>query len=290
MTLFRSILCPVDFSAHSQQALRYAALLASRDEARLTVVFVEDPLLAAASRNTTVPAKTRAGLKRFVERATAPFGVDIDTVAFHMAEGRPHREIQRAAARFKCDLIVMGAHGVTGIHKMMMGSTTERVLRDAPIPVLAIPPATRRTFKGPGRRWPEQLGLAPLELSRRSGSDIAAAAEVADHLGTLLLLLHVVLSRDQQRLAKARSRLEKLRTTANSPVVTGCRVLAGKPAEQIAALAADANVDLVILTRRRGTGFFGARLGSISYQILCEAGAPVLALPDNRKWRRRGGR
>ena len=48
-TLFKTVLCPVDFSDHSRQALAYAALLASRSEGRLVVIFVEDPLLAAAA-------------------------------------------------------------------------------------------------------------------------------------------------------------------------------------------------------------------------------------------------
>lgn len=251
------------------------------------MTFVEDPLLAAATKGMHAPGATRAELKRFVERAIAPFGVNINTVALHMAAGKPYREIQGAAARFDCDVIVMGAHGLTGIKKMMLGSTTERVLRDAPIPVLAIPPAKRRTAGGSIRRWPEKWSLAPLELGRRSADDIAAATEVASRLGTLLLLLHVVPPHDRRRLIKALGRLEQLRAKANSPAVIGCRVLAGKPAEQISALAADVNINLVILTRRRGKGLFGARLGSISYQILCEANTPILALPDNRKWLRR---
>ena len=48
-SLFRTILCPVDFSIHSRQALAYAAVIAAKKNARLVVVFVEDPLLAAAA-------------------------------------------------------------------------------------------------------------------------------------------------------------------------------------------------------------------------------------------------
>jgi nucleotide-binding universal stress UspA family protein len=106
-------------------------------------------------------------------------------------------------------------------------------------------------------------------------------------LGAVLVLLNVVPPRDRDRLLKARTRLERLVKDLKSNAVAGCHVLAGKPDEQIAAMAADAGVDLVILTRRRGKGFFGARLGSISYRVLCDADVPVLALPSTGVWRRR---
>ena len=47
--LFRSILCPVDFSEHSAGALRYAAFLARRSGGQLHVFHVNDPMLAAAA-------------------------------------------------------------------------------------------------------------------------------------------------------------------------------------------------------------------------------------------------
>ena len=47
---FRSILCAVDFSVHSRQALQFAAAVAKRFRGRVTVLFVNDPLLLAAAR------------------------------------------------------------------------------------------------------------------------------------------------------------------------------------------------------------------------------------------------
>jgi universal stress protein F len=288
--LFRNILCPVDFSRHSQHALRYAALLASRTEARITALFVEDPLLAAAASGTAVPATTRSELRRFVERSVAPYGIGPGSIVVQTSAGKPYREIARTAERVGCDLIVMGAHGVTGAAKMMLGSTTERVLRGTTVPVLAIPPFKRRASTTLSRGWPEKRTLAPVDFGQHLRNDATTAADVAAQLGTLLVLLHVVPPRNRGQLLKARTRLETLIKNLKFEAVVGCRVLAGKPDEQIAAVAADADVDLVILTRRRGKGFFGARLGSISYQVLCEAGTPVLALPPSSKWLRRTAR
>ena len=287
LDLFRNILCPVDFSEHSRQALRYAALLACRTQARLTAIFVEDPLLVAATRGMTAPATTRTALRRFVERVVASYGVQPGSMRFQVGTGKPSLEIARAAERSGSDLIVMGAHGLTGASKMILGSTTEHVLRRVKVPVLAIPPFKGRASAAPSRGWPDKWSLAAVDLGRRLRNDVATATEVADGLGTLVVLLHVVQPHNRSRLLKARARLEKLRQKLTSSTVVACRVLAGKPDEQIAAAAADADVDLVILTRRRGKGLFGARLGSTSYQVLCEAGTPVLALPSNRNWLRR---
>jgi nucleotide-binding universal stress UspA family protein len=96
---------------------------------------------------------------------------------------------------------------------------------------------------------------------------------------------------NRERLMKTRAeaRLGALRARTEAAVATTTRVVAGSPAAQIAAAAADRQVGLVIMTRRRGQGLFGPRQGSISYQVLCNAKTPVLALPSNSKWIRRAG-
>jgi nucleotide-binding universal stress UspA family protein len=286
----RNVLCPVDFSKHSQRALGYAALLASRNDARLTVLFVEDPLLAAAATGTSVLATTRADLQRFTERTVTRYGIGPGSTNVRIAVGAPYREIARTAGQLECDLIVMGAHGVTGPSKLMLGSTTERVLRGAAVPILAIPPSSGRAATAVPRGWPKRQAIAPVELGRHLRRDVAAAAEVVEQLGTGLVLLHVVPPRNRSRLLKARTQLEAVVKTLKSAAVVGRHVVAGRPDEQITAMAADAGADLVILTRRRGKGLFGARLGTISYRVLCDAETPVMALPSGGTWRRRRAR
>jgi len=280
--LFQTILCPVDFSGNSRHALQYAALLARRTDGRLIALFVEDPLLAAASAGMGVSETTQVQLGRFVERATAPFGLRGGALTWQTGEGEPHKEIVAAARRHRCQLIVMGTNGNTGAAKLMVGSTTERVLRSAPVPVLAIPPPTASAAVS--RAWPGKHALAPVELGRRLRHDIGMASEAATALGTGLALVHVVPPRDRTQLLKARAQLDRTVQHLKLETVVSGHVLAGKPAEQIAAMAAETGVDLVIITRRRGKGLFGPALGSISYQLLCSARTPVLALPSTRAW------
>jgi nucleotide-binding universal stress UspA family protein len=153
--VFRSILCPVDFSPNSRAALRYAAMLARLSEAHLTVLYVDDPLLAAvmAARTTapTMIAATEAELRRFVtttfRRTTPAPACTVMTQA-----GAPAREIVKVAERHGCDLIVIGYRGAGRTSRLLFGSTTEGVMRTTAVPVVAIPPARRRARLPVGKR------------------------------------------------------------------------------------------------------------------------------------------
>jgi universal stress protein A len=298
-TLFGTILCPVDFSPHSRQALAYASVLAARARGRLVVIFVEDPLLAAAAAvaydEKMMIEKGRTELRRFVERTIAPSGLTLSSVTLDVAVGKPHQVIEWTADQLGCDLIVMGAHGATGANKLMVGSTTHRVLRRSPIPVLATPPVKR--WKRPPRNWPGKKAIAPVDFGPRDRADALAAAVAAKELGMELELVHVVepiadvpwleldeARRNRQR-SVARPRLTRLQDELLA--VTGVRVETGKPADKIASIAALSNVGLVIMTRRKGQGLFGPRQGSISYQVLVKSDTPVLALPSDSKWMRK---
>jgi nucleotide-binding universal stress UspA family protein len=303
--LFKTILCPVDFSEHSRQALAYAALLTARRKGHLVVIFVEDPLLAAAAAVAydmkALTDKARNELRRLVERTIAPLRLPMSSVTLDIAVGKPHEEILWTADRLKCDVIVMGAHGRTGTDKLMMGSTTHRILRRSTLPVLATPPVSGRA-RGPEKGWPGKIVIAPVDVGIRDRADALAAAAVARELGTQLELVHVVEPissppwlevdadrRNLQRQSRVIARLALLQDELKG-VVTAVRVEFGGPADEIAKIASSRHVGLVVMTRRRGQGLFGPRQGSISYQVLCKANTPVLALPSDKSWIRRVAR
>jgi nucleotide-binding universal stress UspA family protein len=303
--LFKTILCPVDFSEHSRQALAYAGLLTERSKGHLVVIFVEDPLLAAAAAVAydakALTDKARKELRRLVERTIASLRLPMSSVTLDVAVGKPHEEILWTADRLKCDVIVMGAHGRTGTDKLMLGSTTHRILRRSALPVLATPPVSGRA-RGPAKGWPGKIVIAPVDVGIRDHADALAAAAVARELGTQLELVHVVEPissppwlevdadrRNLQRQSRAIARLTQLQDELKG-VVTAVRVEFGGPADEIAKIASSKHVGLVVMTRRRGQGLFGPRQGSISYQVLCKANTPVLALPSDKSWIRRVAR
>jgi nucleotide-binding universal stress UspA family protein len=140
--VFRSILCPVDFSAHSERALGYAIDLAALVGAQLTVVTVVDAFLDAASQaagaRPALSAQTQEELRALLSRVDAsrtPHG----RLAIAVDVGEPARKILDQARECSADLIVMGTQGLEGARRLMFGSTTEKVLREATVPVLAVP-------------------------------------------------------------------------------------------------------------------------------------------------------
>jgi len=155
-SVFRAILCPIDFSANSASALRYAAMLARLSDARLIVLHVTDPLLAAAAATRhaagAVLLRTEKDLQHFVV-ATLRFTTPPPPATLLVAAGKPPREIVKAARRHRCDLIVMGYRGAGRASRLLFGSTTEGVVRLATTPVVAVPPPNRRaTRRTVGRR------------------------------------------------------------------------------------------------------------------------------------------
>ncbi len=294
---FTSILCPVDFSTHSQAALKYAAVLAHRAGGLLTALYVNDPFLvsaaAAAYNERTLTAQSEAELDRFVHRAIGD-RAGSGPVSTMVALGEPAHEILKIAKKTRAGLIVVGSEGLSGALKLFFGSTTARILSKADIPVLAVPPTGPTPARAGG--WPGPRVLAAVDLGRHAAQDVAAAAALARWFGVSLTLAHVVEkmrtprwlslkpgAHDRVRVAQARKRLGRLAEKAGPPGFADAHVFVGEPADQIAALAADVGAGLVVVTLRGDHRLLGDRQGTTTYRIVCEAGTPVLAVPAG--WR-----
>ena len=141
---YRSILCPVDLSATSRGALRAARELADSFDAKLSVLFVDDPLLSRAALRfdeDEIARKTRAELTRFVQRVIG----ERSKCSYEIVTGKPAEEILKAARRLDADLIVMGTQGNRGPRRLFFGSTADAVLRRSTLPVLVVPPTRARS-------------------------------------------------------------------------------------------------------------------------------------------------
>jgi len=141
VTTFRRVLCPVDFSAHSERALRHALATARRHESALTVLHVEDVILGAARAELHLGAQGEdesvEELRDFVNGA----GGEGQNVKVLMTAGDAVRGILEQATHESSDLIVMGTRGRSGLARVILGSVTEGVVRQSACPVMTIPPA-----------------------------------------------------------------------------------------------------------------------------------------------------
>jgi nucleotide-binding universal stress UspA family protein len=146
---FRNILCGVDFSSCSEQALRYALSLAQEADARLTVLHVVSGEFDDAVEAATAAAADRLSVADFRHQREAALrsrlaGLVPEPVRAYcrveslLTHGRPWREILRVALQRRCELIVMGVQGRSAADLMVFGSTTHHVVREASCPVLTL--------------------------------------------------------------------------------------------------------------------------------------------------------
>jgi nucleotide-binding universal stress UspA family protein len=135
-----SILVPIDFSNASAKALVYASALAKQFGAKITPLFVvELPEIVGMFQllldDDEMKEACRGKLAKFIRKASVPADL-VNSVV--VRKGRPSREITEAARTLKVDLIVISTHGYTGVNRALLGSVTERVVREAPCPVLVV--------------------------------------------------------------------------------------------------------------------------------------------------------
>jgi nucleotide-binding universal stress UspA family protein len=303
MMTLRSILCPVDFSDQSQEALRWAVALAAQHQSRLTVLTAVDPLLAQAAKarlNVDLSsAETEPALREFVKAALPAQASWAPETALDVRVGEASEVILEAADRERADLIAMGTQGLGGLRKLLLGSTTERVLRTTRTSLLAVPAGSAQivVLDPGGPRWSMEAILMATDFSEASADAVQWAADLAQQLSVRLLLAHVVTPAelappsesdgargDDERATDARKRLEEL----SAPISSGrlereTIVTVGQPADSIASIAKERAAGLIVVGLTGQQGVLAPQPGSIAYRVLSLAHVPVLVVPTHTR-------
>ncbi len=148
---FKKILCPVDFSEDSQQAMQVTAELARGSQATLVLLYVWQAKQWMTDYGMQWPNEVLLEAQATEEGKLATYRVDAQRlgaaeVATRLARGEPWDQIVSAAREDAAvDLIVMGTHGRTGLRRALIGSVAERVVRHAPCTVMVVrAPQTRQ--------------------------------------------------------------------------------------------------------------------------------------------------
>jgi len=294
----RSILCPVDFSEHSRHALRWAVALMARYESRLIVLTVIDPLLAEAAtvrlNQDLAHDETEPALREFAGPVVPAGASWAARVTFEAQVGHAGDVILDTAEREGVDLVVMSTQGLGGVRKLLLGSTTERVLRRTRTPVLAVTPHAPCPVPADaaGVRLDLRRILAATDFSDASLIAVRAAADLARDNGVPMVLTHVVAplrvapkwqglvaESDDARVAEARQHLERLSRPFCESQPCDIVVSVGRPADAIASTAEERDAGLIVMGLTSESGPWSPRPGSIAYRVLCLAEVPVLIVP-----------
>jgi len=300
---FKEIICPVDFSESSIRAFAHAVALVRWYGAHLTVLHVIPPYdlaqmpgdLGDPVRIVTSPRRELVldEMSRFFDLADV-----LPQASLVVAEsGDPRTVIVDQAVSKGADLIVMGTHGRRGFKRLLLGSVTETVLREAPCPVLTVPPHASPAVSEPVTF--KRL-LCPIDFSPSALQALGFALDLARQADGLVTLLHVVewlpeegprpsvhfnsaqYGRDMA--GDAEERLRNLVAGEPRTWVEIDRVIVfGRAYREILRAAEKKHADLLVMGAQGRGGVDLALFGSTTQQVVRGATCPVLTVRAQSK-------
>ncbi|MBX3419489.1 MAG: universal stress protein [Pirellulaceae bacterium] len=134
---FQRILCPVDLSGFSEQAIRVASSIARADGGTLHFLYVAMPELPLSAAGAVPDVNAHLKMEEAKLQLIRPVNGEVPFVN-HFIRGEPVQVIVDFVKEHGIDLVVMPTHGRTGLLRLLMGSVTEKVVRLAPCPVLVV--------------------------------------------------------------------------------------------------------------------------------------------------------
>ena len=213
-------------------------------------------------------------------RRVAPEG--FDRVQGYLEEGPPHRVLARMAQELKPGLVVVGAIESHNRLLRALGSTADRVVRQAFCPVLIVRPDSP---------FPPARILGPVDLSDTSAGTLRCALELLEQAGIHAAALEALFvlspaeasihfSPDQISYL-AREELKRFAEKEIPNVRVERQVRAGMPWEQILLEAKEIKADLLVLGTHGRSGLERLLLGSVTSDVLREARCSVLVVPPD---------
>ncbi|MGM0716664.1 MAG: universal stress protein [Halobacteriota archaeon] len=289
--MYDDILVPTDGSSEAENAIARALDLARTSDATIHVLHVIGPDVPSVDADSTEneefrqqsEKRAREATVRIQERATK---LGIDAVrAVH--EGTPYRAILEYIDENDIDLAVMGTHGRTGGERTRLGSTTQRVITLAEIPVMAVRLAEDGAVPESG------YGMYDHVMIPTDGSDAAERAadhalSIAERYGADVHVVYIVdtttygfadAPRSIVGLLKrgGQNAVEEIAAEARDlklPVTTD--ILRGVPHEEILEYASGVDADVIAMGTRGRTADTDRLLGSTTARVFRRSEIPVL--------------
>jgi nucleotide-binding universal stress UspA family protein len=294
LTVFRTILVPLDGSRLAEQALPLALPLARRAGSALRLALVHRPDSGGPQADVAAFRAQQAYLEQTAHRIRQ-LGVPLVTTEV-IEDGPIAPALCAYADAVGADLVVLTTHGRGPLSRFWLGSVTDELLRTAPLPLLVCRP----TDDGPpdpgaGRRF--RRILVPLDGTEAAEAALAPAAALARQFGAGLLLFRVVVPAPvlvQNWVASAVSAmegpiLEELTAQARADLLRAARRfraegltvevrVAVNVSPAAAVLEAAPVADLIALATHGRSGAARLFLGSVADKVVRGAPCPVLVV------------
>ncbi len=284
------ILVATDFSGHARHAATRAARLAHDTRSALTLMHVlpappvtkiREWLGASSAREQKVCDEARRQLRQLASELTSVRRVEFDIEA---AAGSAPDEIVRAAERVDARLLVLGARGAGFLRRLVLGTTSQRLVRRTDRPLLVVRQTAARSYR---------RVLVAVDFSPHSRDALILARRVAPDARLVILTVFDVPFEGKLRFAgvdeaiveiyrqRARERaLRQLHALAHeaglSPAQWELCVVEGNASRRIVEQEQSRDCDLVVLTPHGQSAAADLLLGSVTRHVLVEGHVDVL--------------
>jgi nucleotide-binding universal stress UspA family protein len=276
---------PVDFSEPSKKAVTYGLSLCREFNARLILAHI-----ASYDALAYVTAK-----ESLLELIPAEYRDELNFEIIVKA-GEVRQELLGIVDDKQIELVVMGSRGRSYFERMLLGSVTERMLRNLHVPILTVSHLDpEKQLHNPGPIKLRKL-LYATDLADGCEAGLEFSIRLARGLDAHLTVVHVVQAMDAVMLgletagsapdfgiavrAEAGERLNKLVALVSDGTVPITTVIAeGVPCEAIIELTAKHEADLVIIDLHEKGRLERALLGATAERVIRTAPIPVLSLP-----------
>lgn len=288
--MFEEILFPTDGSDGASWALEHALDIATTHGATLHLLNVADTTRESLTQiqGQVVDTLESEGNKVVNEAADQAEERDIPVIA-NVLQGEPHSTIVDYAADREVDLIVMPTHGRRGLTRLLLGSTTERVVRTSPVPVLTVRPDAETEPV-----YPYRDVLVPTDGSECARAALDLGIDLAGEEETALHLLSVVDSTTLGVDVRAELQVEYLEQHARNILADAASVAAdagvdpadttiefGTPIYRgILEYAETHDVDVIVAGTHGRSGLDRYLLGSVTEKLVRTAPVPVLTVRE----------
>ncbi len=281
----KRILVPTDFSEISFGALDYAAFIAKKFGAKITLLHVYELFDQVGNQQVmNYRELLEKGIHDKMQQMTMDnsnfWGVKIDT---KIVEGKSYKEIDKAAQEVNADLVVMGTHGSTGLkslEKYVLGTNAFRTVHESSCPVITI----RKGMKKPVC----SNILLPLSVDKETGQKVDYAIEWAKTFGAKIHLLSVTEMIDEfvadvQKLNDL-SRETELKLQKENIVFTSKTFRNSTLSKTIFSHAKKMQCDLIFIMSKNDSGIGEFLVPAADRKIIGESEIPVFSLrPKDKK-------
>lgn len=314
MIKLQRILCPVDLSESSMLALRFANAIAGRYKSALTILHVlENPHLdipgaetGAFSFGEAMNLYKEERQEQIIETLRRK-GNPAPNLEIIFTEGSPYKEIVDNAKKLKSDMIIMSAF-TDGTYGSMIGSTTERVIRLSPCPVLTIRTDIGSKYHEEIKEMNDLMDtrpgisrkiLLPTDFSEHSMLAKKYALSLAIEYKAEIIALHIIENIAQLSLLTgvempgysaasiyyndlfklAQKRIKEICDEASSKGInTKERIIYGNPRHEILNIAKSESIDMIVIGTHGRRGFSRLIHGSVAEAVIRHSPCSVLSV------------